>query len=186
MHWTRKWQATPVFLPGESQGREAWLAAIYGVAYSRTRLKRRSSSSSSSPFHSRANWGSSRFCNMLKFIQPVHNRAGIWSQACIFAFWLLHSSLWRVLWLTQLQETVASLIKSQSGWEQIRNQQLPPLSVKNLKFSLETSHLRVGGFLWNKWPHGEYQLNQSQDTFFLKDSPRPLQWLVFCPMPCIP
>ena len=34
-------------LPGESQGREAWLAAVYGVAWSQTRLKRRSSSSSS-------------------------------------------------------------------------------------------------------------------------------------------
>ena len=30
MHWRRKWQPTPVFLPGESQGREAWCAAIYG------------------------------------------------------------------------------------------------------------------------------------------------------------
>ena len=48
MHWRRKWQPTPVFLPGESQGREAWRAALYGVAQSRTRLKRRSSSSSSS------------------------------------------------------------------------------------------------------------------------------------------
>ena len=32
MHWRRKWQPTPVFLPGESQGGEAWLAAVYGVA----------------------------------------------------------------------------------------------------------------------------------------------------------
>ena len=48
MHWRRKWQPTPVFLPGESQGREAWWAAVYGVAQSRTRLKRLSSSSSSS------------------------------------------------------------------------------------------------------------------------------------------
>jgi len=23
MHWRRKWQPTPVFLPGESQGRES-------------------------------------------------------------------------------------------------------------------------------------------------------------------
>ena len=38
MHWRRKWQPTPVFLPGESQGRGAWWAAIYGVAQSRTRL----------------------------------------------------------------------------------------------------------------------------------------------------
>ena len=45
MHWGRKWQPTPVFLPGESQGQGAWWAAVYGVAQSQTRLKRRSSSS---------------------------------------------------------------------------------------------------------------------------------------------
>ena len=42
MHWRRKWQPTPVFLPGEFPGQ--W-AAVYGVAQSRTRLKRLSSSS---------------------------------------------------------------------------------------------------------------------------------------------
>ena len=45
MHWRRRWQPTPVFLPGESQGQEAWWAAIYGVAQSQTRLKWLSSSS---------------------------------------------------------------------------------------------------------------------------------------------
>ena len=25
MHWRRKWQPTPVFLPGESQGQGAWV-----------------------------------------------------------------------------------------------------------------------------------------------------------------
>ena len=39
MHWRRKWQPTPVFLPGESQGWGTWWAAIYGVTQSRTRLK---------------------------------------------------------------------------------------------------------------------------------------------------
>ena len=48
MHWRRKWQPTPVFLPGECQGRVAWWAAIYGVAQSWTRLKWLSSSSSAS------------------------------------------------------------------------------------------------------------------------------------------
>ena len=43
MHWRRKWQPTPVFLPGESQGRGS-LVAVYGVAQSRTSLKRLSSS----------------------------------------------------------------------------------------------------------------------------------------------
>ena len=45
MHWRQKWQPTPVFLPGESQGRGARWAAVYGVAQSRTQLKRLSSSS---------------------------------------------------------------------------------------------------------------------------------------------
>ena len=47
MHWRRTWWPTPVFLPGESQGRGAWPAAVYGVAQSRTRLTWLSSSSSS-------------------------------------------------------------------------------------------------------------------------------------------
>ena len=51
MHWRRQWQTTPVFLPGESQGRGAWWAAVSGVAQSWTRLKRLSSSYSSSPEH---------------------------------------------------------------------------------------------------------------------------------------
>ena len=46
MHWRRKWQPTPVFMPGESRGREAWWTAVYGVARSRTWRKRLSSSSS--------------------------------------------------------------------------------------------------------------------------------------------
>ena len=47
-HWRRKWQPTPVFLPGESQGWGSLVAAVYGVTQSRTRLKWLSSSSSSS------------------------------------------------------------------------------------------------------------------------------------------
>ena len=43
----RKWQPTPVFLPGESKDCGDWWAAVYGVAQSRTGLKRLSSSSSS-------------------------------------------------------------------------------------------------------------------------------------------
>ena len=29
-HWSRKWQPTPLFLPGEFQGWGAWWAAVYG------------------------------------------------------------------------------------------------------------------------------------------------------------
>ena len=43
MHWKRKWQPTPVFLPGESQGRGSLVGCrLWG----RTRLKQLSSGSS--------------------------------------------------------------------------------------------------------------------------------------------
>ena len=37
LHWRRKWQPTPLFLPGESQGRESLVAAVY-VSSSPTNL----------------------------------------------------------------------------------------------------------------------------------------------------
>ena len=46
MHWRRKWQPTPVFLPGESQGRGEPGGLLSLGSQSRTRLKRLSSSSS--------------------------------------------------------------------------------------------------------------------------------------------
>ena len=56
LHWRRKWQPTPVFLPGHNplqcscldnpRDGGAWWAAVHGVAQSRARLKRLSSSSS--------------------------------------------------------------------------------------------------------------------------------------------
>ena len=36
--WRRKWQLTPVFLPGKSQGWGAWQASVHGVAKSWTWL----------------------------------------------------------------------------------------------------------------------------------------------------
>ena len=44
MRWRRKWQPTPVFLPGESQGRGNLMGCRHGVTQSWTRLKRLSSS----------------------------------------------------------------------------------------------------------------------------------------------
>ena len=49
-HWRRKWQPTPVFLPGESQGQWSLWAAVYGVAQSWTWLKQLSSRSSNSSY----------------------------------------------------------------------------------------------------------------------------------------
>jgi len=47
LHWRRKWQPTPVFWPGESQGWGSLVGCHLWVAQSQTRLKRLSSSSSS-------------------------------------------------------------------------------------------------------------------------------------------
>ena len=44
MHWRRKWQPTPVSCLENPRDGGAWWAAVYGVAQSRTRLKRLSSS----------------------------------------------------------------------------------------------------------------------------------------------
>ena len=53
MHWRRKWQPTPVFLPG------AWWAAVYGVTQSQTRLKQLSCSSSHGMMGASVAFGSS-------------------------------------------------------------------------------------------------------------------------------
>ena len=39
MHWRRKWQPTPVFLPGNPRDGGAWWVAVSGVTQSQTRLK---------------------------------------------------------------------------------------------------------------------------------------------------
>ena len=46
MHWRRKWQPTPVFLPGESQGQRSLVGCCLWGHQSRTWLKQLSNSSS--------------------------------------------------------------------------------------------------------------------------------------------
>ena len=65
MHWRRKWQPTPVFLPGESQDGGAWWADVYGVAWSRTWLKWLSSSHCINPVSS--------VHTLLEFIVAIKN-----------------------------------------------------------------------------------------------------------------
>ena len=55
MHWRRKWQPTPVFLPGESQGRGSLVGCRLWGRQSWTRLK----------------WLSSSSIYLHSFIQPV-------------------------------------------------------------------------------------------------------------------
>ena len=50
MPWTRAWQSTPVFLPGESMDRGAWRATVHRVTQSQTPLKRLSTHAYTYPF----------------------------------------------------------------------------------------------------------------------------------------
>ena len=84
LHWRRKWQPTPVFLPGESQGWGSLVAAVYGVTQSWTQLKWLSSSSSIS-FLERCLFNSyDHFKNQL-----------VWS----VCFWIVWVSLKIYVWI---------------------------------------------------------------------------------------
>ena len=51
LHWRKKWQPTPVFLPGESQGWGSLVGCRLWGHTERTQLKWLSSSTSSNPLH---------------------------------------------------------------------------------------------------------------------------------------
>ena len=70
-HWRRKWQPTPVFLPGESQGWGSLVAAVCGITQSRTWLKWLSSSSSRHSVGVREldNWCGKMICS---WYQKIH------------------------------------------------------------------------------------------------------------------
>ena len=75
--WRRKRQPTPVFLPGESQGRGSLKAAIYGVAQSRTQLKWLSNSSNISVWSLKVCVGKPK--RIFVFAKYLLN-PGLWSQ----------------------------------------------------------------------------------------------------------
>ena len=49
--WKRKWLPTPVFLPGEFHGREAWWATVHRVMKGQTHLKRQHNGTRSLDLH---------------------------------------------------------------------------------------------------------------------------------------
>ena len=99
MHWRRKWQPTPVFLPGESQGRGSLVGGLYGVAQSWTRLKRLSSSSSALHTHTHTLSLSLSLTHSLRLV-PGQNcqviSAWFWYTMCLpktFSHIFSHNSL---------------------------------------------------------------------------------------------
>ena len=87
MHWRRKWQPTPVFFPGESQGQRSLVGCCLWVAQSQTRLKRLGSSSSNLVCNSPLDLGKVVFSptlglNSLFFSQMLNHH-------CLFLFFFL-------------------------------------------------------------------------------------------------
>ena len=92
MHWRRKWQPTPVFLPGESQGWGAWWAAVHGVAQSRTRLKRLRAAAATVVAASS------------QVLDCCYMEIGMWVLKS--ESWLIHRYICLLAWLTLLNITI--------------------------------------------------------------------------------
>ena len=104
MHWRRKWQPTPVFLPGESQG--AWWAAVYGVAQSQTWLKWLSSSRTPSSGVSELPegvWKTPPTVTVTKIILPIK------PETLAYLSLLLTSNYWQLLLQFPLHWFVSTL-----------------------------------------------------------------------------
>ena len=86
MHWRRKWQPTPVSLPGESQGWRSLVGCrLWG--HTQTRLKRLSSSSSKHPYmHVLCNleviFLGIRWTVCLKWLAEYITNQNRWGRAC--------------------------------------------------------------------------------------------------------
>ena len=123
MHWRRKWQPTPVFLPGESQGGRSLVGCRPWGAQNRTRLKRLSSSSSS--FKVPESGG-----NITKFVTTLislfANSKILGSCALVLIDWFLSwfglylpASLWSITfdWIPDIVSFLLLVAKYFYGWQ---------------------------------------------------------------------
>ena len=98
MHWRRKWQPTPVFLPGESQRRGSLVGCHLWVAQSQTRMKRLSSSSSGQICGPQTLWPNRWvFSHSVFGIYYCSNRKLIWLLSGVHLYHLgnpIHSKAW--------------------------------------------------------------------------------------------
>ena len=83
MHWRRKWQLTPVFLPGESQGRGSLVGCCLWGRESRTRLKWLSSSSSSMSIESMMPFNHFILCHPLLLLTSIFPSIRVFSNESV-------------------------------------------------------------------------------------------------------
>ena len=135
MHWRRKWQPTPVFVPGESQGQRSLEGCRLWVAQSWTRLKQ----------HSSRGWGGENTC------------------LCFFSFDLspfsgLATKEQSNVWLTSCMHVSVRFPDKTSNplsfmWEVIPRSNvsiIPPRQLKYISFTLKSSNLLSSfGFHFN-------------------------------------
>ena len=105
LHWRRKWQRTPVFLPGESQGRGSLVGChLWGRTESDTTevtVANLAKESLIQSFYLHPNWGG---------WLPLYLRI-LFSDLKLFSFWLLTQLIWEemylILWKIPLGELIA-------------------------------------------------------------------------------
>ena len=86
MHWSRKWQPSPVFLPGEFQGQGSLVGFHLWGRTESTRLKRLSSSSSSSRVTKHSTY---KFLIGTKLEKPQDFKGKLWGGSSHYWIWWL-------------------------------------------------------------------------------------------------
>ena len=122
----RKWQPTPVFLPGESQGQGSLVGChLWGLTQSWTRLKQHSSSSSNTYIWNLERWywwtylqGSNADADIEKTCGHSWGRRGL-GQIERVAWKHIHltDSKWGICCMTQGSQTSALCQTRGVGWE---------------------------------------------------------------------
>ena len=176
MHWRRKWQPTPVFLPGESQGQGSLVGCHNRVSKSGIRLKWLSSSSS------RVKWGVQRLNkNRMSSETATHRRLATrlifirdgdlltwrtWIKCLVFALqiltWLI---LWIQIWNTDYQVGPVLENKSKMSF----SSKWPELTSKNGAL-----------FTWPRKRHKIVQIKGSILVFTLRTLVKSLRPLEAC------
>ena len=130
MHWRRKWQPTPVFLPGESQDGGAQWAAVCGVTQSRTQLKWLSNT------HIQSGFRKGRTADQIANFAVLQRKQGIFRKTSISVSWVMLKLLTRCIMtncrnLLERWEYQTILPVSWETCMQVKRQQLEPWLVQD-------------------------------------------------------
>ena len=103
-----KWQPTPVFLPGRSNGQEAWQATVHGVTKESDMTERLNNPYRNVPFWIYQLWLCNLFSTLAMFQQNV---TSLWVNNCL-NIRLMNNFLWLLIFHTPIHTLKLKAIKS--------------------------------------------------------------------------